>query len=78
MRRSQEMKPIKIVGLVLVALGVLALVYGGFSYTEESHDLELGRLELQVAEKDRVNVPLWLGVAAVAVGTLLLVVPRTA
>ena len=46
------MKPVTILGLVLVVAGVLALAYGGFTYTKETHDIELGPLELQVEEKE--------------------------
>ena len=53
----------KAAGMVLVILGILALVYGGFSYTKETHDADLGPLKIQVKDKDRVNVPVWAGVA---------------
>jgi len=63
----------KILGVVLLAAGILALVYGGFSYTKETHEANLGPLSLEVKEKERVNVPLWGGVAlAVAGGAVLL------
>ena len=63
----------KILGVVLLAAGILALVYGGFSYTRETHEANVGPLSLEVKEKERVNVPLWGGVAlAVAGGALLL------
>lgn len=63
---------LKIVGIVLVTLGVLALVYRGFNYTKETHDAKLGPIEFQVKEKDRIEVPVWLGVSAVVVGAGLL------
>ncbi len=66
----------QIVGLVVLVLGVLSLVYGGFGYTEETHDVELGPLELRVEEKERVSVPVWAGVAAIAAGAVLLVYRR--
>jgi hypothetical protein len=65
-----------LVGLALIVLGVLGLVYGGFSYTEERHDVELGPVELAVTEKERINVPVWLGVASIAAGAGLLLVSR--
>jgi hypothetical protein len=58
----------KLAGLVLLVLGVLALVYGGFSYRREKADARIGPIEIEVTEKERVNVPLWAGIAAVAVG----------
>ena len=63
------MKP---VGMVLVVLGILALVYGGFSYTRETHDADLGPLKIEVKDRERVNVPIWAGVAAIVGGALVL------
>jgi len=65
-----------IVGIVLIAAGTLALVYGGFWYTKDTHQAQLGPLELQFEEKERVNVPVWAGVAAIVVGTGFLVVAK--
>jgi hypothetical protein len=63
----------KIVGVVLLVAGILALAYRGFSYTKETHGASLGPLKVEVQEKERVNVPVWAGVAlAVAGGGLLL------
>jgi hypothetical protein len=63
----------RILAIVLVALGVLALVYGGFTYTKETHDAHIGPVEINVKDKERVHVPVWGGVALVAVGAGLLV-----
>jgi hypothetical protein len=70
------MSGVKILGILLIAAGILALVYGGFSYTKETHEARLGPLEFAVEEKERVNVPVWAGAGAVGVGVLLLVVGR--
>jgi len=70
------MAPIKIVGIVLIVAGVLALAYGGFSYTKETHKAEIGPLKLQVKEKEQVNVPQWLGIASLVVGVVLVVVGK--
>ncbi|WP_395689145.1 hypothetical protein [Caenimonas koreensis] len=67
------MTPIKIVGIILIALGALALVYGGFSYTKDTTAAKLGPIELTVKEKETVNVPLWLGIGAIVAGALVLV-----
>jgi hypothetical protein len=48
------------------------LLYGGFTYTKETHSAKLGPIELQVKEKQRVNVPLWAGVGGIVVGAALL------
>ena len=67
------MNPGKLVGIVLIVAGVLALLYGGFSFTKETHDLKLGPIELSVKEKQSVNVPVWAGVGAIVIGAALLV-----
>jgi len=62
----------KIVAIALIVAGVLALMYGGFSYTKDTTAVKLGPLELSVKENKTVNVPMWAGVGAIAVGALLL------
>ncbi|HEX3140837.1 MAG TPA: hypothetical protein VHQ87_12330 [Rhizobacter sp.] len=66
------MNPTKLVGALLIVAGVLGLLYGGFSFTKETHDLKIGPIELSVKEKQQVNVPMWAGIAAIAAGTALL------
>ena len=66
------MNPLKLVAVVLIVAGVLALVYGGFSYTKDTTAVKLGPLELSVKEKQTVNVPMWAGVGAIVIGGLLL------
>jgi uncharacterized membrane protein len=66
----------KIIGVLLVVAGTLGLIYGGFSYTREKHDVNLGPLKFSIAEKDRVNVPVWAGAGAIAIGVILLLVGR--
>jgi hypothetical protein len=63
---------VKAAGLMLLVLGLLGLVYGGFSYRHEKGDAKIGPVEVQVTEKKHVSVPVWAGVAAVAVGAGLL------
>ena len=65
----------KILALVLVIAGVLALAYGGFTYTKETHDAKIGPVEMSVKEKEHVNIPMWAGFAAVGAGALMLLVP---
>jgi TRAP-type C4-dicarboxylate transport system permease small subunit len=62
-----------IAALALIAAGVLALVYGGFTYTKETHHATVGPIELSVKDKETVNVPMWAGIGAIVVGGVLLV-----
>lgn len=66
----------KLLGIVLLALGVLACVYGGFWYTRDEKKAEIGPISVTVEERSRVNVPLWAGVAAIVGGAILLTVGR--
>jgi hypothetical protein len=68
------MTSIRIAALALMVAGALGLLYGGFSYTKETHDVKLGPLELAVKEKRNVNIPVWAGAGAILLGGLLLVV----
>lgn len=68
------MNSIKLAGVALIVAGALGLLYGGFSYTKDTTAVKLGPLELTVKEKETVNVPVWAGIGAIALGGLLLVV----
>ncbi len=67
------MNAMRILAIVLLVAGVLGLAYGGFSDTKQTHQAKLGPIELSVKETERVNLPLWAGVAAIAVGGALLI-----
>jgi hypothetical protein len=58
----------RMIGIVLLAAGILALVYGGFSYTRQTHDAKVGPLEISLSETRRVNLPVWAGVVLAVVG----------
>jgi TRAP-type C4-dicarboxylate transport system permease small subunit len=67
------MNTIRVAALALIVAGVLALAYGGFSYTKQTHQAKLGPLELSVKETETVNIPLWVGLGAIVIGGVLLV-----
>ena len=65
----------RLLAIILIVLGVLALIYKGFTYTSETHDAKLGPIELQVKDKEHVTVPIWAGILLVGAGAGLLLVP---
>lgn len=66
------MNAVRIAAIVLIVAGVLGLGYGSFSYTKETHDIKMGPIEMSVKEKETVNVPVWAGAGAIAIGAALL------
>lgn len=66
------MNGIRILAIALIVAGVLGLAYGSFSYTRQTQEAKLGPIELTVKEKQTVNIPVWAGVAAIALGGALL------
>jgi hypothetical protein len=66
----------KIVGALLLVAGAASLALVGFSYTKDTTVVKLGPLEVSAKEKETVNLPVWLGVGAIAVGGLLLAFGR--
>ena len=66
----------KIIGVLLLVAGAASLAMGGFSYTKDTTVVKLGPLEVSAKEKETVNLPVWLGVGAIAVGELLLAFGR--
>lgn len=71
------MNALKIVAILLIVAGLAGLLYGGITYTRSTHDAKIGPLEFSVQDKERVNIPVWAGVAAVVVGGALLFARRT-
>jgi LPXTG-motif cell wall-anchored protein len=67
------MNGVKMAALGLIVAGALALAYGGFSYTSETHQAKVGPLNLSVEETQTVNVPVWAGIGAMLIGGALLV-----
>lgn len=65
----------KILAIVLLVGGILALVYGGFSYTKDETAASIGPIDIEVEQKERVNIPLWAGVLGVVIGGVMLMTP---
>jgi hypothetical protein len=62
------MNAAKIFALALIAAGVLGLVYGSFTYTKDTHEANVGPINFSIKDQETVNIPIWAGVVAVAIG----------
>jgi TRAP-type C4-dicarboxylate transport system permease small subunit len=67
------MNSVKMFAIVLMVAGGLGLAYGGFTYTKQTHQAKIGPIELSVADKETVNIPIWISIAALAAGAMLLI-----
>lgn len=70
------MDALKTLAIVLVVGGVLALGYGGFSYTRDTQAAKIGPLELTVSDTRTVNIPVWAGIATIVIGAAIMVARR--
>jgi hypothetical protein len=68
------MKPMGLVGLALVVLGLVALVYQGIGYSSRETVIDIGPLHATADREKRLPLPPVVGLAAVAAGVTLLVV----
>ena len=66
----------KIMGFVLVVLGVLALVYGGISYNRQRTILDVGPFRATATEQKHIPLSPIVGGIALVGGIILLVAPR--
>jgi hypothetical protein len=62
-----------LIGTLLIALGVIALVYQGITYTRNKTVVDIGPVKAQVEEKRTIPLPPVLGVISLAGGILLVV-----
>lgn len=65
------MSGIRFAGVVFIVAGVLGLLYGSFSYVQDTHKATIGSVEMSVNEKETINVPVWAGVGLLLVGGVL-------
>jgi drug/metabolite transporter (DMT)-like permease len=68
------MKPLMIVGVVLIVIGVIALAYGGLSFTTSEKVAEVGPLKLEREKTRSIPLPPILGGLALIGGVVLLIV----
>jgi len=67
---------VKILGAILLVLGILGLIYGHVDYTKETHEGQFGPFRFSVTEKETKVIPSWASIAAIVAGVVLLVVNR--
>jgi hypothetical protein len=62
----------KVTGLILLVVGLVALVYGGIKYTTEKREVDLGPIQINKTEHHNIPIPPLLGIVSIAAGGALL------
>jgi hypothetical protein len=62
------MNAMRVVGALLLVVGLAGFLTGGFSFTKDTTQAKLGPLELTVKEKESVNIPQWMSLGAMVIG----------
>jgi len=65
-----------IIGIILIALGVVGLIYGGITYTSSRNVVDMGSVHLQVDQKKQIPLSPIAGATAVAIGVVLIILGR--
>jgi uncharacterized membrane protein HdeD (DUF308 family) len=68
------MKPLSILGVVLILLGVVSLAYQGITYTTRETVVDVGPIEATADRERTLPLPPVLGIAALVAGVALVVV----
>jgi hypothetical protein len=68
-----RMRPLAIVGILLIVLGAIALAYQGITYTKSEKLVDLGPLKVEAKREKTIPLPPILGGVAVVVGVVLLI-----
>jgi uncharacterized membrane protein YidH (DUF202 family) len=68
------MKPLTIIGVILILVGIVALAYQGITYTTKEKVVDLGPLKVETEKQKTIPLPPVLGVAALGVGVVLVIV----
>ncbi len=66
----------RITGILLIIVGVIMLVWTGFSFTKKEKIVDAGPIEISADRKETVNWPPYLGGVMIVGGILLLVLPQ--
>jgi hypothetical protein len=72
----EGMKPLALVGVVLIVLGVIGLVVANVSFTERKTVLDAGPIKITQEQEKTIPIPTVAGIAAIVVGLALVFAGR--
>jgi hypothetical protein len=69
--KKQKGDTMKIVGILLIVLGIVALIYQGISYTRQETVVDAGPLEIQTERRETIPLPPLVGIISIVAGGFL-------
>jgi hypothetical protein len=66
----------RLLGIILIVLGILGFIYQGFTYTKREEVIDIGSIEASVDKKERVSIPPIASAIAIGAGALILLSRR--
>jgi hypothetical protein len=66
----------KVLGIILIVLGVIGLVYGGLTFTRKEKVVDLGPVEITRTENERIPLPPVAGGICLVAGLALVLAGR--
>ncbi len=63
------MRSILLIGVLLIAVGLVVVIVQQFTYTERTHQADVGPIKIQVKDQKTVHVPEWVGILAIVFGS---------
>lgn len=69
------MSAARIAGLVLIVIGLIGLLWGGISWTDEKTVVDLGPIQARAQERETIPISPIVGGIALVAGIVLMVVP---
>jgi hypothetical protein len=68
------MSATRLIGILFIVAGILALAYGGFTYTRHTSTADVGPVHMSVQHRETVAIPVWAGIGVIVLGGVLIAV----
>ena len=66
----------RLIGIVLVVIGIIGLVYGGLSWTQREEVVDMGPVEVTATDRESIPIPPIIGGICLAAGAVMLLSGR--
>jgi len=74
--REKEVSGMRIVGIILIVLGIAGVAYGGFSWTRQKTVLDAGPVTVKTDKRESLPIPPIVGAICLVGGVVLVVTAK--